>query len=70
MKEGLVHSAGDVTTIREHFAMLAKDRGLLERLRGESLAGVPDLTWQSAAKRLAQAYREGLAAANGGAKSR
>jgi glycosyltransferase involved in cell wall biosynthesis len=70
MKEGLVHSAGDVAAIREHFAMLAKDRGLLERLRSESLVGVPGLTWQAAAKRLAQAYRECLAAANGGAKSR
>jgi glycosyltransferase involved in cell wall biosynthesis len=61
MVDGLVHPVGDVATIREHFAMLSRDRALLERLRAASLAGIGGLTWQAAGKRLAQAYRECLA---------
>jgi glycosyltransferase involved in cell wall biosynthesis len=60
MVDALVHSAGDVSAIREQFAMLVKDRGLLERLRAASLAGVDGLTWKAAGKRLAAAYRECL----------
>jgi glycosyltransferase involved in cell wall biosynthesis len=60
MVDGLVHKSRDVATIRAQFDMLSDDAALLERLRAASLAGVPALTWQAAAKRLASAYRNCL----------
>jgi glycosyltransferase involved in cell wall biosynthesis len=60
MVDGLVHTARDVQAIREQFDMLADNPALLEKLRAASLAGVPTLTWQAAAKRLTSAYRRCL----------
>ncbi len=61
MVDGLVHKSRDVAAIRSQFDLLAQDSALLERLRAASLAGVPTLTWQAAAKRLASEYRRCLA---------
>jgi len=58
MKNGLVHKAGDVETLREQIDLLASNKGLLNRLRANSLADVNSLTWSEAAKSLVTAYRE------------
>ena len=60
-KDGLVHKAGDVNTLSEHIKLLASDFKFLDILRANSLAGLPDLTWDKAAQVLAQIYRRCLA---------
>lgn len=57
MQNGLVHVAGDVAGLQEHLSLLHRDRGLLARLRGASLAGVSALTWDAAAEGLVRTYR-------------
>jgi len=61
MVDGLVHKARDTEALRMQFDSLARSPELLARLRCASLAGVPDLTWSAAAKRLVEVYREALA---------
>lgn len=56
--DSLVHRAGDVEALREHLALLATDRPLLERLREASLARLGELTWDAAAHALCAAYME------------
>jgi hypothetical protein len=60
MKNGLVHKAGDVDTLREHIDLLAYDVDLRDRLRVNSLANIKSLTWSEAAKSLVATYRECL----------
>jgi glycosyltransferase involved in cell wall biosynthesis len=60
MKNGLIHRAGDVKTLREQIDLLASDNSLFARLRDNSLAGVSELTWDKAAERLVSAYRKCL----------
>ena len=60
MKNGLVHKAGDVNTLREHIDLLASNIDLRERLRTHSLENIKSLTWSEAAKSLVAAYRECL----------
>lgn len=57
MRNGLIHPMRDVETLRGQLDMVATDRSLLSRLREESLAGVADLTWESAGKHLLDVYR-------------
>jgi len=57
MKNGLVHKAGDVGTLRKHIDILASNKELLERLRANSLATLSELTWEYAAKILIRAYQ-------------
>jgi glycosyltransferase involved in cell wall biosynthesis len=59
-KNALVHKVGDVSTLRSHIDMLASDAQLLSRLRNNSIAGVPELTWDKAAESLIRAYQECL----------
>jgi glycosyltransferase involved in cell wall biosynthesis len=59
MVDALVHRARDVEELKRQFQLLSREPALLERLRAASLAGVPGLTWASAAKRLAAIYRQG-----------
>src|SRR5262245_19307966 len=69
LREGLVHTAGDVAALTEHVRSVDRDRELLERLRRGALANAEQLTWAAAGQRLADAYSEGLrrfAARNGG----
>jgi glycosyltransferase involved in cell wall biosynthesis len=60
LREGLVHSPGDVSTLTEHFRLVDRDRDLLDRLRAQALANAARLTWAAAGKRLHEAYAEGL----------
>ena len=61
MRDSLVHAVGDVTTLGEHISMLHLDRGMLSRLREQSLRGVQSITWDSAGKRLLDVYRRAVA---------
>ena len=60
MQNGLVHAAGDQATLTGQFRQLLADPDLLMRLREASIAGVGDLTWQSAVADLAVQYRRCL----------
>jgi glycosyltransferase involved in cell wall biosynthesis len=56
MRHGLVHEARDVAALTEHFALLDRDRDLLGRLRRQTLAHRPELTWERAAEALEGLY--------------
>jgi D-inositol-3-phosphate glycosyltransferase len=58
--DGLVHTAGDVSTLKDHLAALAVDPQLLARLRAASLHGIGDLTWDAAAASLVSAYETAM----------
>jgi glycosyltransferase involved in cell wall biosynthesis len=60
MVNGLVHRAGDVEALSEHFTMLHQNRDLLERMRSNTLRAAPNYTWQAAGVALLNAYREAL----------
>jgi glycosyltransferase involved in cell wall biosynthesis len=60
MKDGLIHTPGDVKTLRDHIDLLASDKSLFNRLRSNSLAAISELTWDKAVERLVMAYRECL----------
>ncbi|MCK4783097.1 MAG: glycosyltransferase family 4 protein [Desulfobacteraceae bacterium] len=62
MKDSLIHKPGDVDTLRDHIDLLASDRELLSRLRDNSLAGLSELTWAEATRKLLKAYQESLGA--------
>jgi hypothetical protein len=49
---------GDVAALSQHITMLHEDRGLLERLRANSLRTINEITWTAAGKILADVYRE------------
>jgi glycosyltransferase involved in cell wall biosynthesis len=57
LKDSLVHQVGDIATLTRHIDMLHQDRQLLKRLRQASLASLDQITWTSAAQRLAEIYR-------------
>jgi glycosyltransferase involved in cell wall biosynthesis len=61
LREGLVHESGDVATLTDHLRLIDHDRELLFQLRRRALANAARLTWNDAARRLADAYWEGLA---------
>jgi glycosyltransferase involved in cell wall biosynthesis len=61
LEDALVHPAGNAAILGEHFRTIARDRALLERLRKASIQGVDGLTWQAAARRLADVYAGCLA---------
>jgi D-inositol-3-phosphate glycosyltransferase len=56
MVHGLIHAAGDVNALSGHLALLARDRALLTDLRARSLADRDRLSWDAAARGLADAY--------------
>jgi glycosyltransferase involved in cell wall biosynthesis len=58
LHDGLVHEAGDIATLTDHLRLLDSDRGLLARLRGESLKTAQRLTWRNAAEELIQRYED------------
>jgi glycosyltransferase involved in cell wall biosynthesis len=62
MHDALVHAVSDVNALREHLSLLHRDRGLLDRLRAESLRDVHNITWDSAGVRLLEVYRQAIAA--------
>jgi glycosyltransferase involved in cell wall biosynthesis len=53
----LVHKPGDVAALRGHIDMLASDRALFRTLQANSLAGLGELTWESAGRVLAGIYK-------------
>src|SRR5258708_928704 len=57
-ENALVHDVGDITTLSNHLSMLHENRGLLARLREQSLRTIQRLTWISAGQRLLDVYRE------------
>jgi glycosyltransferase involved in cell wall biosynthesis len=57
----LVHHVGDVAAIREQFTRLHQDRGVLARLRAQTLRDAPDHTWTRAGARLLEVYEEVVA---------
>jgi glycosyltransferase involved in cell wall biosynthesis len=58
MESGLVHDAGDLSTLVEHLRLVDGDRELLTRLRRNAVASRPDLTWEYSAREIAGLYRE------------
>jgi len=60
MKDGLIHTPGDVKTLRDHIDLLASDKVLLDKLRKNSLNGLPDLTWAKATQVLIKIYQESI----------
>lgn len=62
MENALVHRAADVDTLARHITSLHEDRGLLERLRANSLSTTHEMTWSKAGAGLLQVYRAILAA--------
>ena len=58
MKTGLMHHVGDIDALTEHITMLHEDRGLLQRLRAESLRTAPEITWTAAGRVLLDVYRD------------
>jgi glycosyltransferase involved in cell wall biosynthesis len=63
MANALVHRVGDVETLSQQFTQLAEDRGLLARLREQSVKEIETLSWSCAARDLVNRYQESL---NGG----
>ena len=56
----LVHRAGDGAQLTEQLKRVDGNRGLLEELRGNSVAGIGELTWRCAAKSLLECYQSCL----------
>ena len=67
MKTGLMHHVGDIDALTEHITMLHEDRGLLQRLRAESLRTAPEITWTAAGRILLDVYRNTIARHRAGA---
>jgi glycosyltransferase involved in cell wall biosynthesis len=55
-RDGLVHRIQDVQALTQHISMLYEDRGLLKRLRAESLKTINEITWKAAGVKLLLAY--------------
>jgi glycosyltransferase involved in cell wall biosynthesis len=64
MKEGLVHSAGDIDALTMHLRQLHASPELLARLRTQSLKNVHLLTWKAAANHLVSVYEHMIAQRN------
>jgi glycosyltransferase involved in cell wall biosynthesis len=59
---GMVHSAGDVETLTQHFSRLIAEPQLVASLRAAVLNQRDKLTWTAAATRLERCYEEARAA--------
>jgi glycosyltransferase involved in cell wall biosynthesis len=62
MDNALVHRAGDIDTLSQHFSMLHEDRALFDRLRASSLKTANELTWEVAGRKMAETYKSVLQA--------
>lgn len=62
MVTGMVHAAGDVDALAQHFSQLIGDPGLVAKLRAGVLQQRETLTWAAAAKRLEGCYDQARAA--------
>ncbi len=61
MESGLIHRAGDEAMLAEQIRLVDADRALLLELRAHALAQRDHLTWDAAARRLLEVYRQVLA---------
>ena len=61
MENALVHKVADVDQLTSHLNLLDRDRGMLERLRSESLRTVDQITWSAAGRRLYHVYQDAMA---------
>lgn len=68
-RQGLIHAAGDVDGLAEHFRRLDGDRRCLAALRAATLARRDELGWGRAAVELVAAYRGCLDAGRPSARS-
>jgi len=59
---GMVHPAGDVDMLAQHFSRLIDEPALLANLRAAVLQQRDKLTWAAAAARLDGCYEEARAA--------
>ena len=57
MKNALVHNVADVGTLSKQITMLWNDRGLLAKLRENSLRRAEEATWTAAGRKLLEAYK-------------
>ncbi len=60
MQNALVHEIGNVKQLTEHITLLDQSRGLLARLREESISQAPQHTWMAAGRRLLEVYQEAI----------
>jgi len=60
MENSLIHQVGDVTTLSEHITLLHENRVLLSGLRRGCLQGADRNTWTVAARKLLEAYQDGI----------
>jgi glycosyltransferase involved in cell wall biosynthesis len=56
LREGLIHTAGDLEALTEHLRLIDGDRDLLLRLREGAVANSDTLTWRHAAAELKMVY--------------
>jgi len=62
MENALVHTPGDVDTLRDHIDLIASDTNLFSHLRKNSISTLSDLTWERAAEILVDIYWKCLSA--------
>jgi len=61
MENAMVHRAGDVKTLLDHFSQLDLDRRLLAYLKSGNELSVSELTWEKANRKLVEIYEHCLA---------
>jgi glycosyltransferase involved in cell wall biosynthesis len=69
-ENALVHRVGDVDALSDHITMLFENRGLLKRLRDNSLQTANQFTWKAAGTRLIEAYQDTISTYASNASSR
>jgi glycosyltransferase involved in cell wall biosynthesis len=57
-ENGLIHAAGDASTLGKQITMIHEDRDLLGRLRNSSLATIQEITWTAAGRSLLNTFHE------------
>jgi glycosyltransferase involved in cell wall biosynthesis len=58
MFDGLVHEVGNVEQLTEHINLITEDVELYNKLLGNSISTIPELTWDKSAEKLLEIYKE------------
>jgi glycosyltransferase involved in cell wall biosynthesis len=58
LREGLLHTPGDIGALTDHLELLSTDRALLQRLQANARAHRFEITWERSGELLAAIYRE------------
>ena len=58
MFDGLVHEVGNVEQLTEHINLITEDVELYNKLLGNSILTIPELTWDKSAEKLFEIYKE------------